>query len=73
MSIRADWLSASIGDYSGGLTNAAVGLDWAIFKHFGAGISYNYFDLNLDVKKNDWKGGAEVTQHGPFVQINVHW
>ena len=73
ISTRLDWLSASIGDYSGGLTNAAVSLDWAIFEHFGAGISYNYFNLNLDVDKNSWRGGADVTQHGPYLQINVHW
>ena len=73
VSARADWLDASVGDYSGGLTNAAIGIDWAIFDHFGLGASYNYFDINLDVDKSDWRGAVDFSQHGPFVQFNVHW
>ncbi len=48
---RLDWLSASVGDYSGGLWNAQVGVNWAIFRNFGITASYNYFELDGDVEE----------------------
>lgn len=73
LNLRADWLSASIGDYSGGLTNIGAGLDWAFSDHLGVGLAYFYFTLDLDVKKKSWKGSTELTQHGPFVQVRASW
>jgi len=70
---RLDWLSASIGDYSGGLTNASIGIDWAIWEHFGVGLSYNYFSLNVDVDKNDWQGATKISQYGPWLKIGAYW
>lgn len=70
---RLDWLSASIGDYSGGLSNASVGIDWAVWKHVGIGVSYNYFNLNVDVDKNDWHGATDISQSGPTLSISGYW
>ena len=70
---RLDWLSASVGDYSGGLTNASVGVNWAIWKHVGVALSYNYFQLNVDVDKNDWHGATKVSQYGPTLAISAYW
>jgi hypothetical protein len=70
---RVDWLSASIGDYSGGLWNAQAGLNWAAFEHFGVGFYYNLFTLDLDVDKSDWHGKAQSTQHGPWLALTATW
>lgn len=70
---RLDWLDVSIGDYSGGLVNTAVGIDWAFSDHFGLGASYIYFKLDLDVDKSDWHGSVDYSQHGPFIQLNATW
>lgn len=70
---RLDWLSASIGDYSGGLWNLGAGVNWAFTDHFGVSASYNYFNLNLDVKKSYWNGSSDLSQHGPFLSLTAYW
>lgn len=70
---RADWLSVSIGDYSGGLWSASAGLHFQAFKNVGFGLSYNNFDLNVDVDKNDWHGKVESRQHGPRLTLTAVW
>lgn len=70
---RVDWLSASIGDYSGGLTNAQAGIHYQLFNNVGLGLSWNYFSLDVDVEKSDWRGKVESKQNGPFLSLNVNW
>ena len=70
---RVDWLSASVGDYSGGLWNAQAGVDWSIWRHFGVSLYYNFFQLDVDIDKSDWRGKAESTLHGPFLAISTSW
>ena len=70
---RVDWLSASIGDYSGGLWNAQAGVDWRFWRNFGLGLNYNFFQLDVDIDKSDWRGAAEATQHGPFLALTATW
>lgn len=68
-----DWLSASVGDYSGGLWNAQVGVNWAVFKNVGFTASYNYFELDGDVTNSNWRGAVNVSQGGPFVALTASW
>jgi len=70
---RLDWLSADIGDYSGGLWNTQVGIHWQTFKNIGFGLYYNGFVLDVDVDKDDWRGKAEAKQHGPWLAITANW
>jgi hypothetical protein len=70
---RVDWLSASVGDYSGGLWNAQVGVNWAVFRNFGITVSYNYFELDGDVKEDSWRGSVTVSQSGPFLALTASW
>lgn len=70
---RIDWLSASIGDYSGGLWNAQAGVNWQFSKYVGLGLYYQGFTLNIDVDKNDWHGKAEADQHGPILALTGSW
>lgn len=70
---RLDWLSASIGDYSGGILNASAGINYQAFKNIGIGIYYNSFNMDVDVDKNDWRGKAKTTQNGPFIALTATW
>jgi len=70
---RLDWFSASIDEYSGGLTNAAVGIAFQPWRHFAIGLDYNYFNLNVDVDSSNWYGSADFTREGPFLYLMFDW
>lgn len=73
MTTRVDWLSASIGEYSGGLWNANAGVTFQAWRNLGISFSYQLFKLDVDVDKADWHGAADLTYHGPFVALNLNW
>jgi hypothetical protein len=73
VSTRLDWLGASIGDYSGGLWNANAGVTFQAWRNLGFSFSYQLFKLDVDVKKSDWRGGADLTYNGPFLALHVNW
>ena len=70
---RLDWLSASIDDYSGSIINASIGVNYQLFEHFGLGLSYNDFELDIGVDRSDWKGDAEVIYRGLFANVSFNW
>jgi hypothetical protein len=70
---RVDWLSASIGDYSGSLWNAQAGVNWQAFENLGVGLYYNNFKLDVDVDKSDWHGRVETTNRGPYLALTATW
>ena len=70
---RLDWLSASIDKYSGTIINAAAGITYAFNPHFLAGVNYNYFHIDVDIKDDPWRGYAESTIDGAFGYIAFHW
>ena len=70
---RLDWFEASVGDYSGGLVNFAFGANYQLFEHFGVGVKYQIFTLDLDVDKNGWRGRAEAEYAGLFLHISGNW
>ena len=70
---RVDWLSASIGDYSGSLWSASGGINYQAFKDVGFGLSYDNIDLNVDVDTGDWRGKVETRQHGPRLAVTAVW
>jgi len=73
LTTRLDWLSASIDKYDGQIINASVGVNFAMTRHVGIGLSYNYFDLDIGIKETNWKGNAEIRINGPFVYLNASW
>lgn len=70
---RLDWLSASIDPYSGRIVNAAAGVTWTPFKHFGVTVNYNYFELDAEVKDSGWTGGLNFRYHGPYISLRAFW
>jgi hypothetical protein len=72
-SIEYDFPLPNMGDYSGSLWNAKVGLNWAFGEHFGVTAAWNFFKLEGDVDKSDWRGKVESEQHGPFIALSATW
>ena len=70
---RVDWISANIGDYDGTLWNASAGVSYQAWRHVGFDLSWQYFDLEVNVNKSDWYGGAKMTYSGPVLAINFGW
>ena len=70
---RVDWLSASIGDYSGSLWDAQAGINYQAFKNIGFGLYYKGFLLDVDIDKSDWHGRADLKQNGPLLTVTATW
>jgi hypothetical protein len=70
---RVDWISANIGDYDGSLWNTSVGVGYQVWKNVGFDLSWQYFNLNLNVDSDDWTGGADMTYSGPVLAMIFAW
>ena len=70
---RVDWISANIGDYDGGLWNASAGIGYQAWRHVGFDLSWQYFNLHVDVDKPSWTGGANMTYSGPVLAVTFGW
>lgn len=70
---RLDWFSASFDEYSGSLWNSSLGLQYQAFDHMGVGLSYQFFELDVDVEKSTWNGGAKLRFNGPFISLTANW
>jgi hypothetical protein len=70
---RGDWLKASIGDYSGSMWDAQLGINYQAFKNIGFGLYYKGFLVDVDIDKSDWHGRADLTQHGPLLTVSATW
>jgi hypothetical protein len=72
-SVRLDWFSAEVGDYGGRIVNAAASVIYAPSSHFGIGLAYNYFELDVKVKDVDWNGNVNARFNGPYISLNGYW
>ena len=70
---RLDWISANIGDYDGTMWNTNVGVNFQAWRHVGFDLSYQYFNLNLNVDQSDWRGGVDMSYSGPVVSVTANW
>jgi hypothetical protein len=50
-----------------------VGAQYQAFEHFGVGLSYQFFRLNVDVDNDHWDGATELTFQGPFLSVTATW
>ena len=73
LTTHVDWFSASVGDYSGSLWNAGIGINFQAWEHVGFGLAYQYFEIDVDVDKSDWRGNVKLQQDGPFLSVNLNW
>ena len=70
---RLDWLDANIDEYSGGIINISAGVNYQLFRHFGSGVKYQSFGLNVDVKNDKWNGSVDLTYDGPYIYLSGNW
>ena len=70
---RIDWLDASIDKYDGGIINLSAGVNYQLFKHFGVGVKYQSFGLNVDVNNAKWNGSVNLTYDGPYIYVSGNW
>lgn len=61
------------GDYDGLLVNASPGVNFQAYEHFGIGLNYNYFELDVSVDKSNWRGDIETTYDGIYVYASVYY
>jgi len=64
---------ADIGDFDGLLVNASPGVNFQAYEHFGIGLNYNYFELDVSVDKSNWRGDIETTYDGIYVYASVYY
>jgi len=70
---RLDWISANIGDYDGSLWNSSIGVNYQAWRNVGFDLSWQYFNLNVNVDSSDWIGGADMTYSGPVLAVTFGW
>ena len=70
---RLDLFSADIGDYDGLLMNVSLGVNFQAFEHFGIGLNYNYFELDVGIDKSNWRGKIETIYDGVYVYASFYY
>jgi hypothetical protein len=73
LSARVDWFSASIGDYSGGIWNTNLSVNYQLAKHVGIGLGYQFFQINGTLTEDRWKGDLKMRFSGPTFQVSGFW
>jgi Outer membrane protein beta-barrel domain len=71
---RVDYLSLTLGDYSGSILNAQAALGYRFNQTFQAGIDYRYVEYNLDVNRNRYTASIDYKFSGPsiFLRASFH-
>ena len=70
---RADWFSASVGNYSGGIWNAATTVNYRVADHIGIGLGYQFFQIDGALTEERWSGDLKIRFNGPILQIAGFW
>jgi hypothetical protein len=73
LNVRADWFSANMDDYSGGIWNVAAGANYRLTKNFGIGISYQLFEMDGTIKETAWRGKLRTRFTGPHIYLTGFW
>jgi hypothetical protein len=66
---RFDWLSLSVGDYSGRLLNSEVSAAFRVQKHIDLGVMYRRVDYRVQVRRDNWEGEVSYNFQGPAVFV----
>jgi len=66
---RLDWFGITIGDFGGGLWNLNAGVSYQFLRNLGVSASYKFFNVNIDVDKDEWIGGLDMSFSGPALSV----
>jgi len=70
---RLDWLDADVGRYDGEMINFSFGVNYQITGHFGLGLNYNDFELDVIVDQTDWRGRFFTAYQGLYLYMSAYW
>lgn len=70
---RLDWLAADVDKYDGHILNGSLGVAYIVSNHFGIGLSYNIFEIDLSIDDRDWQGQVRSRFEGPYLALNAYW
>jgi hypothetical protein len=73
VSLRADWLEASVDDVSGEILNFSAGVNYSVLDNVGIGLGYQRFGLDATLDQKNWRGTADVVFEGPNLYISGYW
>lgn len=59
--------------FSGSLANIRLSTEYWFFNNVGLGAALNWFDLNVDVEDDDWKGKLDYNYWGPHIYVTVRF
>ena len=65
LTVRVDWFSMKVNEYRGSLWDIAPGVSYQIIKNLGVALDYRYFKIDVDVNKDKWNGGMDLSFSGP--------
>lgn len=71
--LRIDWLSANYERYDGHIINSALNMGYAVTDHFGIGLAYNFFEIDVEVDDSSWRGSMLSRFDGPFLSLTGYW
>jgi opacity protein-like surface antigen len=66
---RVDYLSLTVGDYSGSLLNAQASASYAVTSNIALGAAYRYVAYDLDVEKPNYTATLDYNFSGPSVFV----
>jgi len=67
----AAYFSLSYDDYDGSLFRGTINLEYRFTDHFGAGIGYNYTNMNLDIEDDDVTTEYDLNYTGPVIFLSA--
>jgi hypothetical protein len=68
---RVDYLSLTIGDYSGGITNLEAAAAYRFSPMFAAGVSWRYVAYDLEVNKDTLNARLDYNFSGPTAFVRM--
>lgn len=68
---RADYLSLTVGDYSGGITNLEASAAYRFSPMFAAGLSWRYVAYDLEVNKDTLDARLDYNFSGPTAFVRM--
>lgn len=51
----------------------SIGVNFAMTRHLGIGLAYNYFEVDVGIQDKNWRGDADISVNGPFVYLTASW
>ena len=65
------WFGLDYNDYSGNLLALTANLEYRVTRHFGVGVGYNYFDMDLTIDQSNRKDKYDLKYKGPILYMSA--